>query len=216
MNLASVLLYPFALLLPAVGLGHGGGHGGGQGGRDKREDRQEPVVAPISVPGMSRGQGYAWPDYASLPSSGNWRFAADAFAHVEPESSWQVRIEQRMTIRVSPRAQMPSRPDMLMGMPGRGDERPRYSERKIGKCLPMAGIAGVQPDGQSRLLLFMRDRRIVGAELERGCRAGAFYSGFLLSRTADGQLCIDRDELLSRSGTSCKLAKIRQLVAAGR
>ncbi|PZQ54078.1 MAG: hypothetical protein DI555_13445 [Novosphingobium pentaromativorans] len=203
MNLASVLLYPFALLLPAVGLG-----GSGDGGRSKHEEPREPVA----VPGV---QGYAWPDdFPDSPSA--WPFAAEAFEQVEPDSAWQVRIEQRMTIRISPRAQMPAPPDMLMGMPGRGDDAPRYSERKIGKCLPMSGIAGVQPDGQSRLLLFMRDRRVVGADLERGCRAGAFYSGFLLSRTSDGQLCVDRDELLSRSGTTCKLTRIRQLVATGR
>ncbi|MBO9726012.1 MAG: hypothetical protein J7530_16680 [Novosphingobium sp.] len=201
MNLASVLLYPFALLLPAVGLG---------GARTKHDDRREVTAAP-AVPEQ---QGYVWPE--ELPDSPSaLPFAVDAFTHVEPDSAWQVRIEQRMTIRITPRAQMPSPPDMLMGMPGRGDA-PRYSERKIGKCLPMSGIAGVQPDGQSRLLLFMRDRRVVGADLERGCRAGAFYSGFLLSRTSDGQLCVDRDELLSRSGTTCKLTRIRQLVVAGR
>lgn len=201
MNLASVLLYPFALLLSAVGLGGGG--------RAKHEDRPETPAA-TAAPAE---QGYVWPE--ELPDSPSaWRFAAEAFEHVEPDSAWQVRIEQRMTIRISPRAQMPAPPEMLMGMPGREDDRPRYSERKIGKCLPMSGIAGVQPDGQSRLLLFMRDRRVVGADLERGCRAGAFYSGFLLSRTSDGQLCIDRDELLSRSGTTCKLSRIRQLVVA--
>jgi hypothetical protein len=203
MNLASVLLYPFTLLLPAVCLG--------DGARTKQQDRAEAQVASPAV----EVQGYAWPD--EVPASPSaWPFAAQAFEHVEPDAAWQVRIEQRMTIRISPRAQMPAPPDMLIGMPGGGGERPRYSERKIGKCLPMSGIAGVQPDGPARLLLFMRDRRVVGAELERGCRAGAFYSGFLLSRTADGQLCIDRDELLSRSGTSCKLTRIRQLVAAGR
>jgi hypothetical protein len=201
MNLASVLLYPFALLLPAVGLGGGA--------RAKHEDRPETPAA-TAAPAE---QGYVWPE--ELPDSPSaWRFAAEAFEHVEPDSAWQVRIEQRMTIRISPRAQMPAPPEMLMGMLGREDDRPRYSERKIGKCLPMSGIAGVQPDGQSRLLLFMRDRRVVGADLERGCRAGAFYSGFLLSRTSDGQLCIDRDELLSRSGTTCKLSRIRQLVVA--
>ncbi|KPH60452.1 hypothetical protein ACLIMP_08020 [Novosphingobium aerophilum] len=203
MNLASVLLYPFALLLPVVGAT--------EAGRTARSERAETGTVSVEPEAGS----YAWPD--ELPDSpGGWPFSASAFDHVEPGDAWQVRIEQRMTIRVTPRAQMPSPPDMFVGMPGRDDDGPRFSERKIGKCLPMSGIAGVQPDGQSRLLLFMRDRRVIGAELERGCRAGAFYSGFLLSRTSDGQLCVDRDELLSRSGTTCKLTRIRQLVAVGR
>ena len=42
-----------------------------------------------------------------------------------------------------------------------------YIERKIGKCLPISGIAGVQAEGRDRLLLFMRDRRIVSAALRK-------------------------------------------------
>ncbi|HKT86712.1 MAG TPA: hypothetical protein VJQ77_11585 [Novosphingobium sp.] len=123
-----------------------------------------------------------------------------------------MRIEQRMTIRVAPRGSRPSSPEMFFGMPDDEFES-RFAERKIGKCLPMAGIAGVQPNGSNRLLLFMRDQRVVSAELERACRARDFYLGFYLARTSDGQLCVDRDTLLSRSGMNCKLTRIRQLVA---
>jgi hypothetical protein len=115
-----------------------------------------------------------------------------------------------MTIRISPRPS-PVRPNMLVDLPGR-EISPRFLERKIGKCLPVSGIAGVQPNGGSRLLLFMRDQRIVSAELERACRARDFYSGFYLSRSTDGRLCVDRDTLLSRSGANCRLSRIRQLV----
>ena len=82
----------------------------------------------------------------------------------------------------------------------------------MGKCLAVSGIAGVQSGGGSRLILFMRDRRIVSASLERACRARDFYSGFYLSQSEDGRLCVDRDTLLSRSGANCKLTRLRQLV----
>src|SRR3546814_6341601 len=101
---------------------------------------------------------------------------------------------------------------MFFGIPDE-DMESHFSERKIGKCLPIAGIAGVQPNGSNHLLLFMRDQRLVSAELERACRARDFYLGFYLSRTSDGQLCVDRDTLLSRSGMNCKLTRIRQLIA---
>ena len=42
----------------------------------------------------------------------------------------------------------------------------RLRERKSAHCLPVAGIAGVQRDVADRLVLFMRDRRIIGASLE--------------------------------------------------
>jgi hypothetical protein len=138
-----------------------------------------------------------------------------AFERVEPQDARQVSIEQRMTIRITPRASRPRSPDMFVALPD-GEGGPGFTERKIGRCLSASGIAGVQPDGGNRLLLFMQDRRIVSAELERSCRARDFYSGFYLSRSADGKLCVDRDTLLSRSGMNCKLTRIRELVEAGR
>jgi hypothetical protein len=122
----------------------------------------------------------------------------------------QVRIEQRVTIRISPRD--PSiRPSMLAAMAPLS--RPsRIIERKIGKCVPVSGIAAVQPDGP-RLLLFMRDQRLVAASLEKACSARDFYKGFYLERTGDGLLCVERDKLQSRAGASCEVSKIRQLVA---
>ncbi len=128
------------------------------------------------------------------------------------EPARQVRIEQQTTIRVVPRAarrQLP--PSMFAELPQDAME-PQYIERKIGKCLPISGIAGVQAEGRDRLLLFMRDRRIVSAALERACRSRDFYSGFYVAPSADGQICVDRDTLLSRSGANCKLTRIRQLV----
>jgi hypothetical protein len=89
---------------------------------------------------------------------------------------------------------------------------PRMTERKIGKCLPISGIAGVRPDAGNRVILFMRDRRMISAQLERSCRGRDFYSGFYVDRTPDGQLCVDRDTLLSRSGFNCKVARFRQLI----
>lgn len=131
----------------------------------------------------------------------------------EPDSAWQVHIEQRMTIRVAPRATMPMPRDMFAALPQRAIG-PRFSERKIGKCLPIGGIVGVEPNGPGNLILFMRDRRMINAQLERSCLARSFYSGFYLARSTDGNICVDRDTLLSRSGTACKLSRIRQLIEA--
>lgn len=129
---------------------------------------------------------------------------------LQPDSAHQVRIERRMTIRVSPR-QPQVHQNMFDSLPRRAIG-PRVEERRIGKCLPVSGISGVQASGGKTILLYMQDRRVISASLERACRARDFYSGFYLSRSEDGRLCVDRDTLQSRSGANCKLTRIRQLV----
>lgn len=127
----------------------------------------------------------------------------------------QVSIQQRITIRINPRAApMPNVATLVAESADAGAE-PRFIERKSGKCLPLAAIGGVQPFSNDRLLLMLRDNRLFTARLAKGCHAREFYSGFIVKRNTDGQVCIGRDELLSRSGTSCQVSGFRQLIPAG-
>lgn len=136
----------------------------------------------------------------------------------------QVRIEQRVIIRIAPAPVGRSSPIPRRGMPDfRRDmfselDRnmgPRVEERRMAQCVPVAGIAGVRVTKENKLLLFMRDQKIVSAALEKTCNPRDFYSGFYLERTTDGQLCSGRDTLHSRSGADCALGKLRQLVEVG-
>ncbi len=135
-----------------------------------------------------------------------WSRIAEAF---RAPSAEQVRIEQRVTVRIAPRSL--SR-QMLADLPT-APLATRFKERKVGKCLSVKGIAGVQIGQDDRLLLFMRDRRLIGASLEKACSARDFYSGFYVDRGGDGKLCVDRDMLHSRSGSTCTVRKLRELVA---
>jgi hypothetical protein len=73
------------------------------------------------------------------------------------DDTWnQVRIEQRMIIRIAPRL-----PGQFMAMPSRPQMEPRFVERKTAKCLPIASIAGVQPESAGRLLLITRNRKLM-------------------------------------------------------
>lgn len=149
-----------------------------------------------------------------LPKSGQAPAPAAEIGALDPAavpSAAQVRIEQRVVVRIAPpgpRLRESLVPQVAPMAP------PRVSERKMGKCLPVSGIAAVQPDASGKLLLFMRDRRLVSASLEKACRARDFYSGFYLERTRDGLLCVDRDKLHSRSGSNCAISRMRQLVAS--
>jgi hypothetical protein len=150
----------------------------------------------------------AVPRFAPLADEGHgvWSMIADSF---RADPAEQVRIEQRMVIRITPLG--PQR-EMLADLP-RAPIASRFSERKIGKCVPVAGIAGVQIGGDDRLMLFMRDQRLIGAKLDKACRARDFYSGFYVERSRDGKLCVDRDMIHSRSGATCSLSRMRQLIA---
>jgi hypothetical protein len=123
----------------------------------------------------------------------------------------QVRIERRVTIRVAPRSPVPRQ--SLMAEMAVAPLPSNLTERKMGKCVPVTGIAGVQTGPGSQLILYMRDHRIVSANLEKACSARDFYSGFYLERSADGMLCVDRDRLKSRTGMQCQVSRMRQLVA---
>lgn len=123
----------------------------------------------------------------------------------------QVRIDRRVVIRIAPRRPT-TRNSLLAQLPQTGLNT-RYEERAMARCLPVKRISGVQTGTGNRLLLFLNDQRIVSVNLERACRARDFYSGFYIERSEDGQLCVDRDELQSRSGAKCEVEAMRQLVA---
>lgn len=123
----------------------------------------------------------------------------------------QIRIERRLTIRIAPRAPTPRQ--SIVADVQAAQSSGQLVERKFGKCVSANAIAGVQPAGDSRLILFMRDQRVITADLEKACSAQDFYSGFYIEQSKDGMLCVDRDKLHSRTGADCEVERMRQLVS---
>ena len=200
------LLAPAVALLPVAAV-----RGGGAG--------PAPLAVSREMPGeMSGEQPAGLTPRAASDDRAPTGFAELAAIRRQQDRARQVRIEQRVIIRIMPgRAGRPLPPairDPRRGLFSEFDERaaPRLVERRMDQCVPVGAIEAVQPDGPSRLLLFMRDQRIVSAALEKGCNARDYYSGFLIDRTADGQICATRDKLQSRTGASCTMDKLRQLV----
>jgi hypothetical protein len=197
MSVSTALLVPFALLLPTAEVV--------QTAVPVEQTQSATVEAPAdTVSDQGQFEGFTY-----LPVT----FVAYQFPD---RRAGQVRIEQTLRIRIAPQRvtqTTPTRPDMLVGVPQRAIGS-SFDERRIGRCLSINSISGVQPNGGNDLILYLRDRRMVRAQLERSCRSREFYSGFYVAG-GDGRLCVDRDMLQSRSGSNCKLAEIRQLVETG-
>lgn len=145
-----------------------------------------------------RGMGGSFLRFIAIPGMDGFR------------NPGQVRIQQNFSIRITPGAPV-APPNMVVEM--EQEERGvRLEERRIGRCLPVAAIAGVQSTQTNRLLLYLRDARVVSALLEKSCRATDYYSGFYVERSPDGQICIERDKLHARSGANCKIRELHALV----
>lgn len=167
-------------------------------------------------------------DAAALPTGPLLLAGPGAAAGLNPFAPdvWdQVRIEQRVIIRVTPRDAgrdavapqimplQPMQPVLQPMVPQPRSSPIRFRERKAGKCMPALGISAVQPLTDGRLMFYMRDHRMLAAGLEKACSARDFYLGFYMSKTPDGQLCVGRDQIHSRAGTTCKLKDVREYVA---
>lgn len=157
-------------------------------------------TAPQSDADGSTGQGGAAGDFPSPLS------AMRQSAVVQ-----QVRIEQRVVVRITPQPPA-ARQNLLADMPLR-ESALRFEERGKEKCVPLDQIAGVQTGSGNRLVLFLRDRKMLSVNLEKSCRARDFYSGFYVEKNKDGRLCVSRDRLQSRTGARCEVEVMRNLVA---
>lgn len=187
------LAAPMAMLLPLVG-----GTADASGGREYRA-----AAGAASAPQCEAAAASDAPPFSALNPLGVLRRASVAK---------QVRIEQRVVVRIAPQS-FAARQNLLAELPQRVDP-PRFEEGGKEKCVTLDGIAGVQTGSGNRLVLFLRDRRMISVNLEKSCRARDFYSGFYVEKNKDGRLCVDRDKLQSRSGARCEVETMRQLVAA--
>ncbi|MFB0611133.1 hypothetical protein [Aurantiacibacter poecillastricola] len=128
-----------------------------------------------------------------------------------PPAQNQVRIRQRVVVRVSP-APPRARSQIMADLPRRPMRR-SFEEVEHGNCVDVRAIVGVQPTSDNRLLFFTNEREVLAATLEQSCVARAFYAGFYVEDSDDGQLCVARDLLQSRAGASCEVAEFSRLVA---
>ena len=126
-------------------------------------------------------------------------------------SAQQVRIEEHITIRIAP-GPVDVGQRLMNELTSRPDRPQRFKEKKLDGCVPISAVAAVRPYTDNRLLLYLRDRRVLSAALEKSCRAEEFYQGAYLARSEDGQLCPKRERLRARTGGNCQIVKLNRLV----
>ena len=153
MNRTLSLLAPWALLLAGAG-------------------------AAVPLPAVALA---ALPDTGDEAASGAAAGATLGLAAALPgfspmPAAHQVRIEQHLTIRITPGA--PVMPPEVLDEIQQGPPPEHYAMRHMSQCVAIAGIGAVHGVQGNRLLFFMRDQHIVLAALEKACRAEDFYSGF--------------------------------------
>lgn len=130
-----------------------------------------------------------------------------------PASYMQVIIERRIIIRV-PAQRTPL--TNFSASPGLSSPTPEmpvvWKETKGPKCVAMSNILGMRAVQRDSIDLMTRQDQRLRAQLNRGCRALDFYSGFYMQKNKDGRLCVDRDSIHARSGAKCEIDKFRILV----
>ncbi len=136
---------------------------------------------------------------------------AEQYRPIDLNEEFQVRVEQRVIVRV-PRQSITQASGAVQG--GLSSRLIKYDEQKIGKCLIMDRFIASRPGGGSKenLELVTRDGSIVRAYLGDGCLAREFYAGAYMERPGDGKLCVDRDLMHARTGAKCEIDKFRLLV----
>ena len=188
MNSLVALLSPLALLLPAV-------------------------VAELPTDRVVGEEAARAAPETDAPATGFDSAVAEPFRVLEEARRVplqnQVRIQQRVIIRIAPSTEQARQQSLARLARDASD----FKEVRTDDCVAIGSISAVYPSEQNRLLLFMRDRRVLSARLERACNAQDFYSGFYVERSDDRQLCSRRDRLQSRAGANCQITRISRLVA---
>ncbi len=165
-------------------------------------------VLPLVASGADEDGMALAPPVSAEPEAGEARPWTEFQPWQNQSDPMQVRIQQRVVVRISP-AQ--PRSSLVADLPRQLSTR--LVERKMGKCIPLRDVLAVQTGGPSKLILYLRDRQMISAQLDKACSARDFYSGFYVEPSKDGNLCVSRDELQSRSGAKCELSAFRRLEA---
>jgi hypothetical protein len=86
-----------------------------------------------------------------------------------------------------------------------------WIEKKGPKCVPVAAIQRAVLSGSEQVDFVLGNHERVRAQFDEDCPALDFYGGFYL-QVQDDRLCVHRDAIHSRIGSSCTIERFKRLV----
>jgi hypothetical protein len=156
---------------------------------------------------------------AAMPVSASESLTLASMPDLGPVSApyFQVIIERQIIIRVPAQRSPLTNFGADINMASPSHEMPIvWKETKAPKCVSMRNIMGMRAVQRDSIDLMTRQNQRLRAQLNRGCRALDFYSGFYMQENEDGRLCEDRDSIHARSGAKCEIDKFRIMVPVRR
>jgi len=153
-------------------------------------------------------QQAALPDVGVLLSAASPSDVTLTWRQIEQDNGGQrdtVTIRRRIIIRipVMPLAQVPPS-SSFNAMPARAERSPA--------CLSLRLVRGAKYTDRDGITFHtMTAPGRYRAQLERGCQAVSFQSGFYMEANPDRMICVGRDMLRSRSGATCVITRFSYL-----
>ena len=145
--------------------------------------------------------------------------SAQEAARETPESLQlaQVTIEQRVIIRIPmvrpPTGPVPRGAALAPPMPTGPQASVATKEVKGPKCLKLDRLRGALINAAAGTVTMLTDKdERFRTHFSRMCRAADFYSGFYIEPNKDGAICVGRDTLHSRNGSTCDIERFGKLV----
>lgn len=87
-----------------------------------------------------------------------------------------------------------------------------YREKKADDCIKSDKVVGFSVNSSDSVDFILENGKKLRAKLGAACRVLGFYTGLYVKPHPDGKMCVGRDRLRSRSGTSCGIEEFRHLV----
>jgi hypothetical protein len=86
-----------------------------------------------------------------------------------------------------------------------------WEERKGPKCIEGDQVVAAALAGERSIDFLLRDRSRIRAKMDDSCPTLDFYGSFYL-QPRDQRICARRDEIRSRMGQTCRIARFRRMV----
>lgn len=90
--------------------------------------------------------------------------------------------------------------------------RMTYREKKADECIKTEKVVGFAVQANDSVDFILESGKRLRAKLGASCRVLGFYTGLYVKPHPDGKMCVGRDRLRSRSGTSCGIEEFRHLI----